>query len=406
MAIKTMNILSLNGKDRILFKLNKLKEEQAKLFERYQNDGMPYGMYAAKNYSIENSIIRCEIDYNIELIKEHLIEKGAGNAVKLNPGEKAAYEISKHGGIVYFKYAVEHIDSNKKRRHDIGVIINDEDGNIIYEEYKFNIPANSRINKTKYYHVASHEVFAYIDDDNIIIERKEPLPAGVLKYDDVDLPQTVYDHYKKVDGKYVKVNTIRRDYELTKTIPVVIDMDLKPLKSSDGKILCQCFGKLYSITEGKCFDTPVFDKILDAKSTYFPHLGCNYGLASEQMSRILEDNNLLAGTTKIELCRNDYIDTLVYMDTEGNIVSDLYYYVNLEDEGIKDAPDEIESVETTNETYNDALASIIKLGETRAEELEQQERIRYEEEQKQKREKEYKRLKFLATTYKPKNKAD
>ncbi len=404
MAIK--NILSLNGKDRILFKLNKLKEEKAKLFDRYQSDGMGYGEYAAKNYSIENSIIRCEIEYNIELIKKHLIKMGAGNAVKLNPGEKAAYEISKHGGIVYFKYAVEHIDSNKKRRHDIGIIINDEDGNIIHEEYKFNIPANSKINRTKYYHVASHEVFAYIDDDNIIIERKEPLPAGVLKYDDVDLPQPVYDHYKKVDGKYVKVNTIRRDYEMTKTIPVVIDMDLKPLKSSDGKILCQCFGKLYSITDGKCLDTPVFEKVLDAESHEIPDLGCKYGDACKQISKIMEDNNLLIGVTKLDYDRKNSINTLVYLDTDGDIVSDLFYYMNLEGKEYLEESDEIDSMETSKDTYSNDIAMLNAIGKKHIETHNEIERLRFAEKQKQITEKENKRLKFLATTYKPKNKVD
>ncbi len=410
MVIIKKGTTSQNDRDKILFKMNKLKDQKADLLERYQNTGMTYEIYITMNHKLETAIAKCEVEYNMELIKEHLIKKGASRVVVPNRTDKIDYAISEYCGVILFKYTIEYVDSNKERRHDKGLVINDVDGNIIHEQYDFNLPANCKINKTKYTHLPIYDVFTYIDEDNIIIERKDEeivkLNSHGGETEEIPLTVHVYDHYKKVDGKYIKVNTIKRDRTLKEAYNQPIGIEFKELNPTDGKKLCQCFGRLYSIEEGEFLSSLIFDKILDAKSTDFPHLGCNYGQASEQLSRILKDNNLLAGTTKIELWRDDYIDTLVYMDTEGNIVSDLYYYMSLEDEEIKDEPDEIEHVETTNETYNDALASIIELGENRAEELDKQGILRYEEEQEQKREKENKRLKFLATTYKPKNKAD
>ena len=106
MAIIKKDTTSQNDRDKILFKMNKLKNQKDDLLERYQNTGMTYETYIIKNHNLETAIAKCEVEYNIELIKEHLIEKGASRVVVPNRTDKIDYAISEYCGVILFKYTI------------------------------------------------------------------------------------------------------------------------------------------------------------------------------------------------------------------------------------------------------------------------------------------------------------
>ena len=84
----------------------------------------------------------------------------------------------------------------------------------------------------------------------------------------------------------------------------------------------------------------------------------DFGISRQDLGtylyKTMKNNDLLVGVNKFQF-GYEAVDTMVYLDTNGNIVSDLSYYIKPAYEGIKYQKEGFGSIKITKNSYYDAL---------------------------------------------------
>lgn len=354
------------SKEELLKKLEELKNERKELSERFYFDSTNDALDRELD-CYDQAIVHAEIEYDVTLMYDYLISKGARHAAWMKNSDCGVYKIAKFNGLIYLEYMIDYFCPGEKNKYcmrklDRGRMIHDTNGNIIFEEHALDVPNRESYkfdrSRISYEEIDAEEAFAYHDDKNFIIKTKGKI---LVEYTDQDnncyrLPEEcdVYKHYQLRNGKYVLVNTLIQDSS---------ELNFKLLKTNSSRKLSQCFGRLYDIDKGDYLTKASFKEILDKTSgtSDMPWLGCPLALAREQIVGLMQKKNLLIAKEHIIIAYDATVDTMVYLDTNGNIVSDLLYYVNLVGRDELDQQREIRSIATTDETYCDDLSKVIKL---------------------------------------------
>lgn len=352
------------NKEELLKKLEELKNERKELSERFYFDSTNDALDRELD-CYDQAITRTEIEYDVTLMYDYLISKGARHAAWMKNSDCGVYKIAKCGELTYLEYMIDYYEYNKDPYHlrklDHGKIVHDKDGNIIFEEHALDVPNRESYkfdrSRISYEEIDAEEAFAYHDDKNFIIQTKEERTLKFATLADqirMNREHPAYKHYQLRNGKYVLVNTLIQDSS---------ELNFKLLKTNSSRKLSQCFGRLYDIDKGDYLTKASFKEILDKTSgtSDMPWLGCPLALAREQIVGLMQKKNLLVAKEHIIIAYDATVDTMVYLDTNGNIVSDLLYYVNLVGRDELDQQREIRSIATTDETYCDDLSKVIKL---------------------------------------------
>ncbi len=358
------------SKEELLKKLEQLEKERHALADRFYHNSTDDSLDRELD-CYDQAITRTEIEYDVALMRDHLISKGASHAALMDNCDCGVYKIAKFEGLRYLEYVIDYYDSKEEnpyhlRKLDHGKIVHDEYGNVIFEEHVIDEPNRESYelnNGINYKEIRIDDAFVYCDTKNFIIKTKG---ETLIEYADQNnkryrLPETcaAYRHYQLRDGKYVLVNTFIQENKFSSKF------NFKLLKTNSSRKLSQCFGRLYDIDKGCYLTKSSFDKILDMRADIIdmPYLGCPLILTHEKILELIKKNDLLVGIKHIEVDEYDTtVDTMVYLDLDGNIVSDLLYYVLLGScRSSLDQQKEISSIETTDATYNDDLSKIIQL---------------------------------------------
>lgn len=334
------------------------------VIQRYEHgvdvfDDFGRRLYAEDISKLKEQIEECRMEYEVSIIKPYLHLRGVHTGA-WHLTDHAEFSIANYGNIINLNYKITYYDAFAKNRewhkYQYGRVIYDTKGNVLLDDIG-RVPRNSDF-KYKgegavYIKESLSSAFIYIDDENIIIDRNSH---------DVGA-----EHFRLVNGKYELVTQFP---EYAKFRLLNVDSEVK---------LCVCNGRLYSITEGRYLSNLQFNNILDADyiaaDIPTPRLGYYQIETIKKLKEIMKENNLLIGTCRMESLHGGGfdVDTMVYLDVKGNIVSDLYYFINMfeseyGDGHYSDNFFELEHIEDSNDTHKSVLDEVYKLAQERVDE--------------------------------------
>ena len=185
-------------------------------------------------------------------------------------------------------------------------------------------------------------------------------------------------HFKLKDGKYEIVHTFTRD-DHPKCDIVTLGKKINILTDANGKKYAEYYGRLYDIESSSYFNDIAFDKIYDSYSNILPSFSCD---SSEQIRQIMKDNNVFLGyISKYSFLESylSYLNIYGYMDTKGNLVSDLIYHQKTSNEIYPP----LFSAEVKNDTYYETLNGIVEKNKELELKKKEEERRREEERRKE-----------------------
>ena len=397
------------SKEELLKKLEQLRKERHALADRFYHNSTDDDLDRELD-CYDQAITRTEIEYDVALMRDHLISNGSARATWMSGFDSGVYKIAKFNGLIYLEYMIDYFCPGEKNKYgmrklDRGRMIHDTNGNIIFEEHELDVPNREsyKFDRTKisYEEINPESIFTYMDAENFIIKTKG---KNLVEYTDQDnncyrLPEEydVYKHYQLRNGKYTLINDLKESHQLGS-----LKIDFKLLDVVGPSKICQCFGKIYDIDSGCFLTTATFDKILDRScgTMDMPNLGCQPADIYNKVAGIMKKYNLLVGVKRCNFNYDAHIDTMVYMDIKGHILGDLIYYVNLENYDLIDRDDEICSIETTDETYNNDILKVVNLAKDYEEKVSAKYIQRINERHKLAVKRNRKRLKFISNSYK------
>ena len=339
---------------------------------------------------LKHQIERCRMEYEVSIILPYLYSRGV-HIVTSSMTDYAEYSISNYGNIINLNYKIAYFDAHAEnheyRKYQYGRVIYDMKGNVLFDDigrHPRNRTFNYKGEETFYTRESLNSAFIYIDGENIIIDRNE---------EDVSA-----EHFRLINGKY----------ESVMKFPSCIEFRILNVDSEN--ILCECGGRLYSITEGRYLSNLRFDDILDAdynaSDIHTPRLGCPRVETIQKLREIMKENNVLIGTNRMGSSRGGGfdIDTMVYLDLKGNIVSDLYYFISMyeaeyDDGSFFDDLFNLEHIEDSNDTHESVLKRVYELAHEKVDEYKREQLRRWEEASRIKRERLQSRFDILSRSY-------
>lgn len=300
----------------------------------------------------EEQLKALRVKRDVEIIKPYLEEKGVRFDLT-KPSDHIDYYFRRRNNIIHLTFVgyFENYSDGCYRNYNIypGQIVYDTDGNVLIdyvadEGYHHSIERNDNTDSNNYREVDPSDVF--LDDENILIHQ-----------DNIS-----YVHYKLVDGKWISVNKFERD-ENGKA-PFINRLD-----TADGQIMLDCNGKLYSVSESMYLNKIRFSGLTDYEKAHFPDTDSvdrTDGFSestSKLFSKIMKENNLLVGYTTIpvkytELGIKDPIElkdeirAFVFLNTNGDIVSKMYYSID----------NVLYSIPVSNNTYKRGIEKVRQAG--------------------------------------------
>ena len=150
---------------------------------------------------------------------------------------------------------------------------------------------------------------------------------------------------------------------------------------------------------------------MDIRYLHTPRLGCPRVETIQKLREIMKENNVLIGTNRMGSRRGGGfdIDTMVYLDLKGNIVSNLYYFISMyeaeyDDGSFFDDLFNLEHIEDSNDTHESVLKRVYELAHEKVDEYKREQLRRWEEANRIKREKLQSRFDILSESYSSKDK--
>ena len=298
-----------------------------------------------------------KLKMDVELIKPYLKEKGV-HVNLFKTLDYGSFKLTKLNDKRVLEYAIRYFDSSGRGSDCIkmqhGIVVYDDKGNVLLDNIKLHYDNELVLSIGK----KCHELYESGEPSDIFIDEENML----LHVNNEDGERT-YAHYKLISGVYQKAHEFTsKDWLFGPVWNIPRDNKFTQLKTNNDSKLAFNYGRLYSIDEGKYLTNLTFDNILDKDYdiSKTPRLGCRNDDIYNRLSKKLNNSNLLVGTFTMTLNTFDYVNTMVFLDYSGNIVSNVIYCVEFDSDrdlhGVN-LPMVMQK-EVTNETYMEVLYKI------------------------------------------------
>ena len=279
------------------------------------------------------------IKKDVEIIKPYLEKKGV-NFSKKHKYDISAYYIARKDDIRYLAFGIGNYDDSKEFYGGYNATF----GQIVYDIYG-NVLIDYEKKKARFcYLYGGHDTYEEVNADKVFSSSGMAL---IGDYDDRSR-KTLYKVYNYYKGEFLPVD--------------VVDDVSEYIRSSSGEVFLQTDPYVYNVQTQCALNGLEFDFV---HGVNWSPKNDDYGFrtslyhSDELKNKIYEivlKNNVLYASKHIVVTQNRSwnivdkreADTFVFLDTDGNIVSDLYLRT----------ADSFKALPVTNATYNDVIKSI------------------------------------------------